>query len=217
MAISCHGSNDWSAIFSSFMNTAARPLAALGVEDVIFLIRGRRVMLDRDLANLYGVTTSNLNKAVQRNRERFPADFMFQLTARETQSLIFQSGTSKTRGGSRHFPHAFTQEGIAMLSSVLRSKRAVQVNIAIMRAFIKLREMLGNNHELARKLAALESELKSRLNVHETAIVDVLQRIMKILDPPPFPPEPPPAEIGFHIKEDAPPYRIGNKTAKRHV
>jgi hypothetical protein len=115
------------------MKKSAPLLAAHGVEDVILLIRGQRVMLDRDLANLYGVTTSNLNKAVQRNRERFPGDFMFQLTAGETESLIFQSGTSKKRGGSRHFPHAFTQEGIAMLSSVLRSKRAVQVNIVIMR------------------------------------------------------------------------------------
>jgi hypothetical protein len=93
------------------------------IEGQIVALRGKRVMLDRDLANLYGVTTSNLNKAVQRNRERFPGDFMFQLTAGETESLIFQSGISKKRGGSRHFPHAFTQEGIAMLSSVLRSKR----------------------------------------------------------------------------------------------
>jgi hypothetical protein len=199
------------------MKTYSPIIAAHGVEDVILFIRGRRVMLDRDLANLYGVTTSNLNKAVQRNRERFPGDFMFQLTAGETESLIFQSGTSKKRGGSRHFPHAFTQEGIAMLSSVLRSKRALQVNIAIMRAFIKLREVLGNKQQLARKLAALESELKSRLDVHESAIVDVLRRIMRVLDPPPLPPEPAPPEIGFHIKEDAPPYRIEKKTAKRHI
>jgi hypothetical protein len=140
---------------------------------------------------------------------------MFQLTAGETESLIFQSGTSKKRGGSRHLPHAFTQEGIAMLSSVLRSKRAVQVNIAIMRAFLKLREMVGANLELARKLAALESELKSRLDVHESAIVDVLQRIMRVLDPPPLPPEPAPPEIGFHIKEDASPYRVGRRATKR--
>jgi hypothetical protein len=197
------------------MKTPAPLLATHGVDDVILLIRGHRVMLDRDLASLYGVTTFNLNKAVQRNRERFPSDFMFQLTARETESLIFQSGISKKRGGSRHFPHAFTQEGIAMLSSVLRSKRAVQVNIAIMRAFIKLREMVGADLELARKLAALESELKSRLDVHESTIVDVLQRIMKVLDPPPLPPEPLPPEIRFHIREDATPYRVGRKTAKR--
>ena len=101
-----------------------------------------------------------------------------------------------------------------MLSSVLRSKRAVQVNISIMRALVKMRVMLGNNHEVARKLAALESELKSRLDVHEVAIVDVLQRIMKVLDPPPAPPDPPSPEIGFHIKEDATPYRIRKKTDK---
>ena len=165
-------------------------------------------MLDRDLANLYGVTTFNLNKAVQRNRDRFPGDFMFQLTAGETESLIFQSGISKKRGGSRYFPHAFTQEGISMLSSVLRSKRAVQVNIAIMRAFIKLREMLGANLELARKFG----ELEARVGGHDEQIVEIIEAIRQLMSPPPKDPK---KEIGFHIKEDALPYRVGKKTPKR--
>jgi hypothetical protein len=178
------------------------------IEEQIVALRGKRVMLDRDLANLYGVTTGNLNKAVQRNRERFPDDFTFQLTVGETESLMFQSGISKKRGGSRHFPHAFTQEGIAMLSSVLRSKRAVQVNIAVMRAFIKLREMLGANLELARKFG----ELEARVGGHDEQIAEIIEAIRELMSPPP---EKPKKEIGFHIREDAPPYRVGKKTAKR--
>jgi hypothetical protein len=178
------------------------------IEGQIVALRGKRVMLDRDLAVLYGVTTFNLNKAVRRNRGRFPRDFMVQLTAKETESLIFQTGISKKRGGSRHFPHAFTQEGIAMLSSVLRSKRAVQVNIAIMRAFIKLREMLGANLELARKF----DELEARVGGHDEQIAKIIEAIRQLVSPPP---EEPKKEIGFHIKEDAPPYRVGKKPAKR--
>lgn len=131
------------------------------IEARIFSIRSHRVMLDRDLAGLYGVTTGNLNKAVARNRERFPEDFMFQLTAGETD-LIFQPGRSSRHGGSRFNPYVFTQEGIAMLSSVLRSPRAVEVNIAIMRAFVRLREMLLGNRELAAKLGELEAKLENQ-------------------------------------------------------
>ena len=104
--------------------------------------RGQKVLLDSDLAALYGVTTGNLNKAVSRNRDRFPSDFMFQLSAEEAEDLIFQIGRSKGRGGRRHCPYAFTEQGIAMLSSILNSDRAIRVNIAIMRAFVKLRQML---------------------------------------------------------------------------
>ena len=111
------------------------------IERNIYLIRGQKVMLDSDLAKLYGVETFNLNKAVKRNISRFPQDFMFQLTKEEADSLRFQIGLSKAegRGGRRYLPYAFTEQGVAMLSSVLRSDRAVQVNIAIMRAFVKLR------------------------------------------------------------------------------
>ena len=126
------------------------------VAQVIRVIRGEKVLLDFDLAPLYGVTTGNLNKAVRRNRERFPSDFMFQLTAAEAESLIFQFGIPKGRGGRRHRPYAFTEQGVAMLSSVLSSERAVNVNIAIMRAFVKLREALETNRELARKFDELE-------------------------------------------------------------
>jgi len=113
------------------------------IEKVIHLVRGEKILLDADLARLYGVTTSNLNKAVKRNHSRFPADFMFQLTDDETRCLMFQFGISNNnRGGRRHNPYAFTEQGVAMLSSILRSECAVQVNLAIMRAFVSLRRML---------------------------------------------------------------------------
>ena len=128
------------------------------IERKIYLIRGIKVMLDSDLAELYGVETFNLNKAVKRNLDRFPSDFMFQLTKDEAISLRFQIGMSKVsgRGGRRYLPYAFTEQGVAMLSSVLSSKRAVQVNIAIMRAFVMLREMLATNKDLARKIHEME-------------------------------------------------------------
>ncbi|HEY6267668.1 MAG TPA: ORF6N domain-containing protein [Candidatus Acidoferrum sp.] len=118
----------------------------------IFFVRGTRVMSNADLARLYGVETKNLNKAVKRNGSRFPLDFMFQLSSKERQILRFQSGTSKgVQGGRRYAPYAFTEHGIAMLSSVLHSARAVQVNVAIMRPFVRLREMLTNSRRVAPK------------------------------------------------------------------
>src|SRR5438445_7465004 len=128
------------------------------IEKAILLIRGHKVMLDRDLAKLYGVTTFNLNKAVKRNRGRFPEDFMFQLTKDEADGLRFQIGILKPGRGrhSKYAPYAFTEQGVAMLSSVLRSARAVEVNIAIMRAFVRLREVLATHKDLARKLEELE-------------------------------------------------------------
>jgi hypothetical protein len=112
-------------------------------------LRREKLLLDSDLAQLYGVTTGNLNKAVNRNRDGFPSDFMFRLTTEETEHLIFQIGRSKGRGGRRHHPYAFTEQGVPMLSTVLNSARAVKVNIAIMRTFVKLRRMLETNRELA--------------------------------------------------------------------
>jgi hypothetical protein len=131
------------------------------IEQIILLIRGHRVMLDADLAKLYGVTTFNLNKAVKRNTDRFPDDFVFRLSVQETASLTFQIGISKSkgRGGRRYAPYVFTEQGVAMLSSVLRSKRAIQVNIAIMRAFVKLRELVTSHRGLASKLAQLERKV----------------------------------------------------------
>jgi phage regulator Rha-like protein len=127
----------------------------------IYLVRGNKVMLDVDLAGLYHVETKNLNRAVQRNLDRFPADFMFQLTPEESDDLRFQIGTSRW-GGRRYFPYAFTEHGVAMLSSVLKSKRAVQVNILIVRAFIQLRDMLASHKDLARKIQELERQQKKQ-------------------------------------------------------
>ena len=136
----------------------------LQAERRILLIRRQRVMLSDDLAALYGVETKALNRAVKRNAERFPADFMFQLIAEEAEDLKCQFGTSSW-GGSRVSPYAFTEQGVAMLSSVLRSRRAVQVNIAIVRAFVRLREMLLTNAELARQMADLEQKYDSQFNL----------------------------------------------------
>ena len=136
---------------------------------------------------LYGVTTGNLNKAVKRNHARFPGDFMFQLTEKETESLIFQSGRSKGRGGRRHRPYAFTEQGVAMLSSVLNSERAVQVNIAIMRTFAQLRRLMDSNADLARKIESLEKKYDEKFAAVFAAIKQLIA-----------PTEPAKKRIGFH-------------------
>ena len=155
----------------------------------IYFIRETRIMLDADLAILYGVSTSNLNKAVRRNLERFPEDFMFRLKANEAAALTFQSGISKRagRGGRRHLPYAFTEQGIAMLSSVLRSERAVQVNIAIMRAFVELRRTIATHEELRKKIEQMERRYDSKFEIVFSAIKQMLE--------PPAKPKP---GIGFH-------------------
>ena len=163
-------------------------------------IRGQKVLFDFDLAALYSVQTKNLNKAVKRNVERFPADFMFQVTSEELRSLRFQIGTSKGRGGPRYRPYAFTEQGIAMLSSVLNSERAIKVNIAIMRTFVKLRQMLDVNRELARKFP----ELEQRVGKHDEDIAVILEAIRQLMAPS----EKPRFEIGFHVREKAPRYRV---------
>ena len=132
-------------------------------------------MLDGDLADLYQVMTKNLNLAVRRNSDRFPADFMFQLTDEEVRSLRLQIATSKGRGGRRYLPYVFTEQGIAMLSSILRSKRAIAVNIAIMRTFVYLRQLLTNNKELAAKIAAMEMKYDGRFQVVFAAIKKLLE------------------------------------------
>ena len=146
------------------------------VERAIYLIRGERVMLDRDLAILYEVTTAALNRAVRRNRDRFPEDFMFQLTAAEVTQLNRSQiviGSEKHRD-PRFRPYAFTEQGVSMLSSVLRSKRAVQVNIEIMRAFLKLRQMLASNAELTRRV----NELESKYNRQFKVVFDAIRQLM---------------------------------------
>ena len=147
------------------------------IERLILSLRSRRVMLDATLAELYEVSTKNLNKAVQRNIERFPPDFIFQLTIQEVANLRFQFGTSSLDwGGRRYLPYAFTEHGILMLSSVLNSPRAVQVNISIMRAFIRLRELVSSHEELARKLAELEKRYDAQFKV-------VFASIRELIDP----------------------------------
>ncbi len=144
------------------------------VERAILHIRGHRVILDRDLAEMYGVKTKRLKEQVGRNRERFPEDFLFILTEKEVTNLRSQFATSSW-GGHRYAPMAFTEQGVAMLSSVLRSKRAVQVNIAIMRAFVKLRQMLASNAELARKLEELEAKYDGQFQVVFEAIRQLME------------------------------------------
>ena len=137
------------------------------------------MILDADLARLYGVETKNLVKAVKRNPGRFPPDFMFQLSNQEVERLRFQIGTSNARGGRRYAPYAFTEQGVAMLSSVLRSRRAVLVNIEIMRMFVRLRGVLAANVDLARKLEALESKYDTQFKV-------VFDAIRELMAPPPL-------------------------------
>ncbi len=151
------------------------------VERKIHLIRGQKVMLDSDLAELYEVETKVLNQAVKRNLSRFPEDFMFQLTMEETGNLRSQIVTSKTEhGGRRYLPYVFTEQGVAMLSSVLRSERAVQVNIAIMRAFVKLRELMTTHRELSDKITALER----KYDAHDEQIRKIFEAIRLLLTPP---------------------------------
>ena len=156
------------------------------IEKAILLIRGQKVMLDADLAELYDVETKVLVQAVKRNLERFPEDFMFQLSQEEFAILRSQIVTSSDWGGRRYRPYAFTEQGVAMLSSVLRSQRAIQVNIEIMRAFIRLRQMLASHVELARKLDALEKK-------YDVQFKQVFEAIRQLMAPP----EPKRRPIGF--------------------
>ena len=143
------------------------------IERLILLIRGEKVILDRDLAELYGVSTGNLNRAVSRNMSRFPKDFMFQLSKEEQVKLMFQFGTSSW-GGTRKLPRVFTEQGVAMLSSVLRSPRAILVNIEIMRAFVRLRKILSTNAHLAKKINVLEQKYDAQFK----AVFDAIRQLM---------------------------------------
>jgi ORF6N domain len=166
--------------------TALVPLEV--IERRILLLRGHKVMLDTHLAELYEVPTFRLNEAVKRNRRRFPDDFMFQLTAEEANGLTSQFAMSKPgRGGRRTLPYAFTEQGVAMLSTVLNSERAIAVNIAIMRTFVRLRQILATHKELAERLEAMEKKYDRRFR----AVFDILKQLM---EPPPEPPKKP---MGF--------------------
>jgi phage regulator Rha-like protein len=171
------------------------------IENKIYLIRGQKVMFDRDLAVLYGVPVKRLNEQVKRNIKRFPADFMFQLTLEESESLRSQIATldnnhpaDSGRGKySKYLSYAFTEQGVAMLSSVLNSERAIQVNIAIMRVFVNLKKMLSTHKELAVKL----KELESKIEKHDEEIQLIFEAIRKLMSPPP---EPPKRRIGFRVE-----------------
>ncbi len=173
------------------MNNVAELIPVERIQNFIFLIRGEKVMLDSHLAELYGVETRLLIQAVKRNADRFPDDFTFQLTPQEVTNLRSQIViSSSAHGGRRYQPYVFTEQGVAMLSGVLRSKRAVQVNVAIMRAFVSLRRLLATNETLARKFA----ELERRLEGHDQAIKSLFDAIRELMSPPAKPRR----EISFH-------------------
>ncbi|HUU40122.1 MAG TPA: ORF6N domain-containing protein [Desulfatiglandales bacterium] len=173
------------------------------VSKIIFL-RGEKALLDRDLAELYGVETKQLKRAVRRNIDRFPQDFMFELTKEEYGSLRYQFGTFKRGEHSKYLPMAFTEQGVAMLSSVLKSKRAIEVNIAIMRAFVHLRKVISSHDKLSRKLA----ELEQRLEGHDEKIEAIFEAIRQLMAPP----EQKRKKIGFEVKESKASY--GKKTKR---
>ena len=189
--------------FKSQIVTSGSGIPPERIERRILLIRGQKVMLDADLADLYGVATRRLNEQVRRNIDRFPADFMFQLTREEFEEMRSHFGhaglrsqiatSNAERGGRRYRPYAFTEQGVAMLSSVLRSPRAVQVNIAIMRAFVKLREILGSHRDLARRL----DEMESKYDAQFKAVFDAIRELMT-------PPEKPRKQIGFSVRGAGP-------------
>lgn len=171
-------------------------------EDVIRTIRGQRVILDFDLAAIYGVETKSLNKAIQRNLTRFPDDFMFRLAQDDVANLRFQIGTSKPgRGGRRYFPYAFTEHGAIMAATVLNSPKAVEMSVFVVRAFVKMREQLLATATLAKRLAEVEKDLL----VHDAALRELFEQIRPLLLPPPDPPRKP---IGFGVNESKGTYRV---------
>jgi ORF6N domain-containing protein len=176
------------------------------IQGKIIVIREEKIIIDRDLAELYGVETKQLKRAVRRNLDRFPSDFMFELTREEYNSLRSQFGTSSW-GGARYLPMAFTEQGVAMLSSVLNSKRAIEMNIAIMRAFVELRRTSSSYKQIALKLR----EIETRLEDHDESIDAIFEAIRQLMTPP----EPRKKKIGFEVKESK--GRYGKKAGKRKV
>jgi hypothetical protein len=174
------------------MPVKRRTTLAPAVESRILLLRHQRVILDSDIADLYGVPVKVLNQQVKRNRERFPADFVFRLTSKEDEVLRSQFVTSKQgRGGRRYAPYAFTEHGAIMAATVLNSERAVQMSVFVVRAFVRLREMLATNRKLAGKI----EELENRLDTHDSTIQDLIEAIKELMKPE----DPPRKSIGFQI------------------
>jgi len=179
----------------------------------IYTMRGQRVIIDIDLAEIYGVSTKRLNEQVKRNIKRFPDDFMYQLTKEEAQNwqrLRSQIATLKRGQHLKYQPYVFTEHGAIMAANVLNSPKAIEMSVFVVRAFIKMRGTFVNNKALAQKLAELEKKLTERLDVHEVAIVGILQRIMNLIDPPLLP-APPRKSIGFKVKEKAARYQVTRK------
>ena len=177
------------------------------IQKTIYLVRGQKVMLDRDLAALYEVPTKVLKQAVKRHADRFPDDFMFQLDREEFMNWRSQFVTSNSdRMGLRHAPMAFTEQGVAMLSSVLNSQRAIQVNIAIMRAFVQLRTLLSSHTDLAHKLEEMEKKYDQQFRV----VFDAIRQLMT-------PSDRPRKQIGFHVREKSALYRAGGKGKRCHT
>jgi phage regulator Rha-like protein len=169
-----------------------RVTSPYAVESRILLLRHQRVILDADIAELYGVPVKVLNQQIKRNQKRFPADFVFQLTAKEYEALRSQIVTSKeTRGGRRYLPYAFTEHGAIMAATVLNSERAVEMSVFVVRAFVRLREMLANNRKLAGKI----DELGDRLDSHDSTIQDLIEAIKELM----MPQDPPRKRIGFQL------------------
>ena len=185
------------------------------IAPVIRTIRGQKIILDSDLARIYGVPTKALNQAVKRNLKRFPDDFLFRLSVAELENLKSQIVTSSLHGGRRKLPYAFTENGAVMAANVLNSPAAVRMSVFVVRAFVQMRDLLGGTKELAKQLADLEKKLTARLDGHEVAIIEVLRRVMDILDPPPPPPEPeqPKRRIGFHVESEEKPVAKARKKA----
>ena len=176
-----------------------------GVDSQIHLIRGQRVMLDADLAAIYGVPTMRLNEQFKRNRQRFPKDFAFQLTQEEFANLISQFAISSSHGGRRKLPWVFTEHGAIMMAAHLNSERAVEMSVFVVRAFVQMREVLLGNKQLAVKLA----ELEKRVGGHDAVIADLITAIRRLLEAPAG--EKLKREIGFHMRETSPPYRISRR------
>ncbi len=169
------------------------------VQSRIVALRGQKVLLDADLAVIYGVPTKRLNEQVKRNARRFPEDFAFQLSLEEKAEVVANCDHLRRLKFSPVLPYAFTENGAIMAANVLNSPQAVRMSVFVVRAFVKMRGLLAGTRELAQQLKELEAKLTSRLDVHESAIVEVLQRMMDILNPPPAPPKP---QIGFHTRPD---------------
>jgi hypothetical protein len=189
----------------AFDSAMASDRKVASIESAIYLLRGQRVMLDSDLAAIYGTTTMRLNEQFKRNRKRFPDDFAFILTREEFTILISQNAISRSHGGRRTLPIAFTEHGAIMLASVLNSAIAVQASVRVVRAFVRLREMVAANAQLAAKL----KELERRFDSHDEAIANLFAALKQLLEPTDAPKR---REIGFHVREKAARYRVRRRS-----